>query len=66
MELSLAVRKAVLFLGERYFAPLHLSYSRIEDPNRLFIEKQGCEVRIEYGRLSSLFFGLSLVKLNRK
>lgn len=62
MELTHAIEEAKEFLGTRYFKDLHITWTPTNDTNRLKIEKHGDEVNVVYGRRSSLFFALTLLK----
>ncbi|MDY2913025.1 MAG: beta-N-acetylhexosaminidase [Candidatus Enteromonas sp.] len=66
MDLSQSVKAAIEFLGKDIFEPLELTTVPATDADVLEVEKQGKKARIVYGRPSSLFFGLTLLKLHRR
>ena len=56
------IKTAISFLGEEYFSSLSISYVPVEDKNFLKVIRDNDKVTIEYGQLSSLFRGLTLIK----
>lgn len=61
-----AIASAKRYLGEEYFSDLSLSYREAGDPSFLKVSKNGGKATIEYGRLASFFFGLTLIKQHHK
>ena len=56
------IKEAIKFLDDPCFESLNISYIQSKDENYLSIAKEGNDVSITYGQLSSLFRGLTLVK----
>ena len=57
-----AIKEAIKFLDDPCFNSLNISYIQSKDENVLNVSKEGNDVAITYGQLSSLFRGLTLVK----
>ena len=57
-----AIKEAIKFLDDPCFNSLNISYIQSKDENVLNVSKEGDDVAITYGQLSSLFRGLTLVK----
>lgn len=66
LELTTAIKMAKNYLGDNYFAALNLSYEPVKDKSELTIIKNGNDVVIKYGKLASLFRGLSIIKMRRE
>ena len=62
MELKEAINVAIEYLGKEYFSKVLLTYKKGDKPDQLLVSKDGNNVEIVYGSLSSLFRGLTLVK----
>ena len=56
------IKEAIRFLDDPCFESLNISYIQSKDENYLSVAKEGNDVSITYGQLSSLFRGLTLVK----
>ena len=56
------IKTAIQFLDDPCFDSLNISYIQSNDINALSVAKEGNDVAITYGQLSSLFRGLTLVK----
>ena len=56
------IKEAIKFLDDPCFESLNISYIQSKDENYLSVAKEGSDVSITYGQLSSLFRGLTLVK----
>ena len=61
MKLQFSIQEAIKYLGEDLFSNLSLSYQKIDD-NLLIVKRSGNDIDIQYGSLSYLFRGLTLVK----
>ena len=64
LTLEKAINEAKEYLGVHYFSLLNIQYIQINRKNELSISRDENKVIIEYGELSSLFRGLTLVKMN--
>lgn len=62
MNLKKCIDTAKEYLGKAYYSNLTIAYLPSDDLNLLKVIRNGMEVSIEYGRLSSLFRGLTLIK----
>ena len=62
IKLEKMVKAAQEFLGNEHFSSLNVSYEQVEDKNYLKVVRNNQKVNIQYGQLSSLFRGLTLVK----
>ena len=65
-SLENSITLAKNYLGDKYFADLTISYTKVEDRTVLEINKTGSNIEIKYGELSSLYFALTLIKQNHK
>lgn len=64
LNIDTAINEAKEYLGAHYFAHLNIKYVHSEDINELSIVSENNNIVIKYGQLSSLFRGLSLIKMN--
>lgn len=62
MELVNAIKEAIIYLGEEYFASLNIDYHSNDDKAFLKVIKKDDKVDIFYGSLPNLFRGLALIK----
>ena len=60
------IKTAIEFLNDPCFDSFNISYVKSEDVNLLKVVKEGNDIVINYGQLSSLFRGLTLVKEHKE
>lgn len=60
-----AINTAINYLGEDIFSSLSIKYEETNNPNAVEVVRKDNNVTIKYGELSSLFYGLSLIKLHK-
>ena len=63
-DLNSAIKEAIHYLGEENFDGFNFVYEQIKEPNKLEVIRDGDNITIKYSELSSLFRGLTLVKLH--
>ena len=65
LKIEDAILEAKRYLGEDCFVSFNIYYEKVSDQSELTIIKSGNDITIKYGQLSSLFRGLSLIKMRR-
>ena len=56
---------AMEYLGEENFSHLNVNYQKLNECQKLIIERQGNNIIIKYDELASLFYGLTQIKLHK-
>ena len=64
LNINEAVDIAKDYLGNEFFNTLNIKYIKVDNIDELSIEKLDNKVTVKYGQLSSLFRGLSIIKMN--